>query len=361
MMSNTLLHLRCYIKELGPVRAYKRKKNKQKLLSKNTEEAINSFVCRELSSEEKRLLSKDMKEKAKRYGFSYEEYFLLHLQGKSEEQVSEYISDFEHVEIVEKMNKAKNQAIFDDKALTYKYFSKYYHRACAFAEPSTRGIECIRAFAEQYGTFILKPIEKASGVGVQVVHGEKSDELQEISKKLLEKYKYGVFVEELIQQVPLMKELHPSSVNTVRIPTIRCSDSETVIFHPFLRVGRGDSVVDNAGAGGIICALDETSGTVIAARDERGNEYTIHPETGIQLLGFKIPQWEHAVETAKQLAQVVPSNRYTGWDLALTDSGWIMVEGNARGQFVWQYSTLEGCRSEINRLFNKMRIKYNRI
>ena len=42
-----------------------------------------------------------------------------------EEQVREFISDIEHIEIVEKMNKAKNQAIFDDKALTYQHFKKY--------------------------------------------------------------------------------------------------------------------------------------------------------------------------------------------------------------------------------------------
>ena len=143
------------------------------------------------------------------------------------------------------------QAIFDDKSLTYKFFGKYYHRDCAYAESSSKGLNVIQDFARKHGDFIAKPIEKAGGEGIQVVHGANSSELEEIINLLLKRYKYGIFIEELIQQVPMMQELHPSSVNTVRIPTIRCSNEETVIFHPFLRVGRGNSVVDNAGSGGI--------------------------------------------------------------------------------------------------------------
>lgn len=353
-MSSTMLHFRSYIKELTPVRALKRKKKKQKLMNpQKIEKAIATFVDRPLSSEEKSVLVKDIETKIASYGFSADEYFLLQLQGKPDDQIADYISDYEHVEIVERMNKARNQATFDDKAMTYRHFGKYYRRKCVFAEPSAKGAEAIRSFAGKYGDFIAKPIEKAGGSGIEIVHGNHPDELDTIIEKLLKKYQYGLFVEELIGQADSMKELHPSSVNTVRIPTIRVSEKETVIFHPFLRVGRGSSVVDNAGAGGIICALDAKSGTVIAARDEVGNEYPVHPETGVKLIGFVVPQLQSAVQTAKELAQVIPSNRYTGWDLALTKNGWIMVEGNARGQFVWQYSTLEGCRSEIYELFKK--------
>ena len=58
---------------------------------------------------EKATLIEDMREKAVQYGFSYDEYFLLHLQGKADDEIKEYISDYEHVEIAEIMNNAKNQ------------------------------------------------------------------------------------------------------------------------------------------------------------------------------------------------------------------------------------------------------------
>ena len=167
---------------------------------------------------------------------------------------------------------------------------------------------------------------------------------------ILQRYCKGVFgggiVEEVITQDLFMEQFHPDSVNTVRIPTIRLDD-RTVIFHPFFRVGRGNAIVDNAGAGGIICALDAKDGTIIAAADEKGVTYIQHPETNVRLVGNTIPRWNEAIEFAKRLAEVVPTNRYTGWDIALTKDGWRLIEGNARGQFVAQIPLQYGFRTEI--------------
>ena len=358
-MTSSLLHFRSYIKELPLFRMLKQNRRKKGLLNEERlAKVLEQHINGSLSQKEKEVLVSDMKEKARLYGFSFDEYSLLQLWGRPEEQVREFISDIEHVEIVEKMNKAKNQAIFDDKALTYQHFKKYYKRSCIYAESSPRGVESLYDFVVKYKNVIVKPVEKAGGKDIEIIHGDVRDEVKASAEKLLNKYKYGVFIEELIQQVNILGKLHPTSVNTVRIPTIRVNSKETVIFHPCLRVGRGDSIVDNAGSGGIICALNPENGTVIAARDEKGNEFTIHPETGVRLTGFTVPEWDVAVNTAKELADIIPSNRYTAWDLALTEKGWVMVEANARGQFIWQYSTLQGCRSEINQLFNRMGISY---
>ena len=59
---------------------------------------------------------------------------------------------------------------------------------------------------------------------------------------------------------------------------------------------------------------------------------------------------------AKQLAQVIPSNRWTGWDLALTDDGWIMVEGNARAQFGFQIADRTGFRAAIESYMKELNL-----
>ena len=41
-------------------------------------------------------------------------------------------------------------------------------------------------------------------------------------------------------------------------------------------------------------------------------------------------------------------------DLALTDNGRVMVEGNARGQFIWQISTQEGFLAEANSILRRL-------
>ncbi len=112
---------------------------------------------------------------------------------------------------------------------------------------------------------------------------------------------------------------------------------------------------DNAGAGGIIATLDE-NGKIKAAADENGISYTRMDDLGLDIIGWQVPCWKEAVEFVKQLAMVIPSNRYTGWDIALTENGWCMVEGNSRAEFLWQKSDRKGFRHEINGILAELKM-----
>lgn len=147
---------------------------------------------------------------------------------------------------------------------------------------------------------------------------------------------------------------HPESVNTVRITTILYKDRVEII-HPFFRTGRGNSVVDNGGSGGIINAVDVETGIIIGSADEMGIHYETHPESDLPLLGFKMPRWEEAKKLAVELAHVMPDNHYCGWDLALTDNGWVLQEANDRGEFVgFQLPTTKGFRKELLQILNEL-------
>jgi glutathione synthase/RimK-type ligase-like ATP-grasp enzyme len=56
-----------------------------------------------------------------------------------------------------------------------------------------------------------------------------------------------------------------------------------------------------------------------------------HPDTGTQIVGFQIPDWDKLVDLAKEITPMVEGTRYIGWDFAFTSKGWIVVEGNALG------------------------------
>lgn len=164
----------------------------------------------------------------------------------------------------------------------------------------------------------------------------------------------GYILEELIENDNIMASLHPQSLNTVRIPTVRYDD-RVEVMHPFLRMGCGDAFVDNAGSGGIMGNVDIETGTVYAAADELGRGYTHHPDSGIELTGFTIPRWQEALELVKRMARVLPSVRYVGWDMALTkNTGWVMIEGNDKGQFVFQVADRKGFRKEFEKIKKKL-------
>ena len=116
-----------------------------------------------------------------------------------------------------------------------------------------------------------------------------------------------------------------------------------------IRIGRGDAVVDNGFAGGIVANIDIETGIVCSAGcNEKGERFLVHPDTKIPIIGFQIPEWKSVVDLVNKLAKVVSGNRYTGWDLAFTSNGYIMVEGNARGQFViLQMPNREGLKKKL--------------
>lgn len=46
------------------------------------------------------------------------------------------------------------------------------------------------------------------------------------------------------------------------------------------------------------------------------------------MLGFQIPNWAALLEFVKQAALVVPQVRFVGWDVAVKDDGFELIEAN---------------------------------
>lgn len=352
IMRNPKLYLKNYLKmsKIGSaVRRYRWKKSR--FSDSNAVKALEKYYKKPLSNAEKQRVLKDMIDMGKKYRFDYNEYFLFDFMNLSEKERLEFIPDLERIDILETVNLAKNEPIFDDKYLTYRVFSKYFQRdvCCVLG-----GEDSFLNFMKRHDVFVVKPFDGGCGSGVQIISQKNHPSSDSIWEKLMKEYPRGFIAEEKIRQHPDMAKLHPSSVNTVRIPTLRMDD-RVEILHPFMRIGRGDMIVDNAGAGGICGLLNLETGEIISTRDEDGNRYVTHPETGEPLIGFKVPHWQEALELVRKLAYVLPSNRYTGWDLALGDTGWQLVEANARGQFIgWQITSQKGFRKELEGLLKEL-------
>ncbi|MBB5144966.1 hypothetical protein HNQ35_000155 [Cerasibacillus quisquiliarum] len=138
-------------------------------------------------------------------------------------------------------------------------------------------------------------------------------------------------IEELIVQHNELSEFNPTSVNTLRVVTLLCNDGKARVMTANLRVGNGEKYADNFHHNGIAALLDVNSGIVVTSGiDMNFNRYYVHPVTGKQIIGFKIPYWEKVIQTCKEAAHVTPSVGYVGWDVAIGKDGQIMIiEGNA--------------------------------
>lgn len=319
-------------------------------LFKNTNIAYNKFGITSLS--QKKGLFKDLKRAYFDYGWEPYEYFQFEFFNKSVDEIKSYIPTKEHIKMVYFFNTEEDIKFLQNKYKTYTRYKDFFKRQVAYI--TKRNADVLTSMLKSHDRLILKPVDGTFGEGVRVINCK---DYVDNHFLLFQEYPSGDFlVEELIDQLDDLARLHPASVNTIRIYSI-CYGSEVVVFHPWLRIGKGGSVIDNASAGGIGAALDFNTGEIISAGDKFGHRYETHPDTNIQLIGFKVPQWENLIYTVKRLALVNNNLHYVGWDMALSKDGWVLVEGNPRAQIGFQIMEKRGFRADLNSFLDKFGIK----
>lgn len=302
-------------------------------------------------------ISKDMLREFRYHGLNPDEYLCYRFHEKGKAQRRAFVADWEHLGYTCALNNPANAEVFDNKWKTYECYRDYYKRTMVLCT-GEESYGAFEAFVNENDKMIVKPMDASCGNGVRIFDFDKDSTTPDaFFRELLAMYDGRFVVEQLIVQSQEMAAFHPASVNTVRVPTIRLDD-ETLIIHPFMRMGQHGKNVDNAGAGGIMGVVDVETGRIYATGDEYAQSYDVHPDSNLKILDFVIPRWDEAKALVKELATVLPDNRYTGWDLALTDDGWVLVEANRRGQFVWQIPMQIGFRKEIDGILKRLGKKY---
>jgi hypothetical protein len=65
-------------------------------------------------------------------------------------------------------------------------------------------------------------------------------------------------------------------------------------------------------------------------------------------VGFQVPFWPELIDMAKKAALHVPENRSIGWDIAVTENGPELIEGNHDWcKLVWQLPVKKGMKSVL--------------
>ena len=187
------------------------------------------------------------------------------------------------------------------------------------------------------GNLIFKPINGECGTGIFKLHvkdGEFYKGPDELSINDLMHSLSGnkYLVQEIVKQHPLMATLHPQSLNTIRLVTIRnIHTGEISVFPSILRIGTGESFVDNTSQGGLAVAVDLKSGRLGEYgfyKPEFGTKVSTHPDSGIKFSDFIIPFFKEAKEQALSLHKMLPTVDSIGWDIAIGENGPVFIEGN---------------------------------
>lgn len=201
-------------------------------------------------------------------------------------------------------------------------------------------------FVKKSSNLFIKPLSSSYGKGAMVFEVGSDNEIEALFKKLTAKPEESWMIEERIIQDRGMAVWNTTSVNTIRFTSI-LNKGEYHILTPVLRTGRQGSIVDNGGSGGILSNIDVKTGIVYTdGLDEHGHTFISHPDSHIAYKGWQVPKWKELLETAKAVHEAMPDHKYVGWDFALSEKGWVLIEGNW-GQFLNQYVDKIGRKEEF--------------
>jgi hypothetical protein len=284
-------------------------------------------------------------------------YFEFYKQGKSWEEKSRYValggSRYWPLE---------NNEIRFTITLTDKYIQK--HLFIGFGLPVPRLIATLGPGLEiegerQFSAFldrleqdvIVKSISSAGGKGIWLV-SKRDGSLcsagtpctrEQLWAELSTRIERGYLIEERVRNIGVLARLNPDCLNCFRVVTIKTRDGQWHCAAVSVKIGAPGAVADNNAQGGIQINLD-AQGRPYSAYDFGSRELISHDRnTGISLLDVQIEGFRDAVALAMSASRKLHFLGTIGWDIAYTERGALIIEGNPS----WGCSSLQRGRPGI--------------
>ncbi len=183
-----------------------------------------------------------------------------------------------------------------------------------------------RSLLNRFDRVFVKPVEGLEGRDIKTISKCEDAKLTILYQEL----KNGDYIlEEPVVQHPDMS-FGNKSVNTIRVYTVFDKEKDKAFcIATTLRAGVGDAIVDNSHSGGLSYEIDIETGRVDSrAWGHSNGGGIIHPGTHICMLGREIPYWNEVITLCETAAAMVPEVRFIGWDVAVTATGPVLIEGN---------------------------------
>ena len=269
-----------------------------------------------------------------RYGVTPNEYLGWRFYQLSHLERSRFYTARDSRRWEQRFNDPNYADYFNQKQLTNKKFREFIKRDWLYTKDCHEND--IKKFLVTHPKVIVKPIGLSSGRGIHVANNENVQELM----------KGDYLLEEFIVQHSRMSILNESSVNSIRIYTLKtldgnikiCSaphvyiENDVIFLSASIRVGGVGSEVDNYHAGGIGYPIEIQTGVVSGAGTTiSGEKVLYHPGSGAKVIGSEIPNWKQLVQFVIQLCHVVPKARLIAWDIAVLENGFELIEANYDG------------------------------
>ncbi len=254
-----------------------------------------------------------------KYQAGYMDYSLFEMYNMNKYERKTVITRGINNSFMVKYNNPKYLHIFHNKIEFNRTFDKYLNRE--WLELNGKNKKEFADFCLKHKVIMAKPIDSQCGTGIEKIDTTER-KLKDLYDELLEDGKR--LVEEVAEQCKQLSELHPDSINTLRVVTLLGS-----VVAVYLRIGNNHNSVDNFNHEGLAVPVEIESGEIIyKALDKSGHLYEEHPLTKKKITGLVIPRFKEVLALCETAALEVPEVGYVGWDVCVGKEKCFFIEAN---------------------------------
>lgn len=201
---------------------------------------------------------------------------------------------------------------------------------------------------DEHGKCFCKPIFGHFGQGTFAVRAGSMEDQHAVFSRTDD-----YLVQPFLNQHPDVAKYHRASVNCVRIASWQEGGKVEFLATAF-KMGSGGYHEDHVMNGGLAVRVDPATGALFkAARFSpkfKVGPIHEHPDSGIRFEGQVLPLWKETLDVVTAAARAFPNTAAIGWDVAVTQDGPVVIEGNCHwGTSLFQLVGIPFAKTAIGR------------
>lgn len=284
-------------------------------------------------------------------------YFTRYLFKKGRSNIKDYFTDdFLYHGIKPILNDKEWREVLENKLFFHLYYDQfniplprvlmYNHKTTFISQKKHVQISTLNDFAgllndlfrddpARDSIIIKKSFWSYGGDKVYKIYRSQTvDNSPLLSELYSEVTKSGYLFQETVVQHDVLNQLNPFCLNTIRFDTFIDKEGNVDLISGYLRMSINKQHVDNISSGGCQVGIDLRTGRLRkdghSILSYHGVEVLkTHPITQTIFEDFEIPFFNSAKALVIEVARLIPGLRIVGWDVAIGESGPVLIEGNS--------------------------------